>query len=277
MAFSPNVVRNEHGTGLKGPDRHDSRDWRVSANARRLGLRADRPQTHDLLAYMPPVYDQGQLGSCVFQAYRNAREYLTLKVGHKLQPLSALWAYYNCRHRFYPQEADQDTGAYLRDGMKILVGRGMALEKSWPYRPARFNDPPPAATYGPAIAYRNVASYRVDSLSEMVDVIAAGWPVALGFSVYSSFYDAQGHGRVPMPPAGDGILGGHAVLAIGYSFQGNWAGGGYILARNSWGSGATGFTTDGNLRFPMAFINDESTLYDAWAIALRTEEAPPIT
>jgi hypothetical protein len=276
------LFEGRHG-GRKGPDQQDSRDW-LFAHAVRAGRIApplQRPASVTLEADLPPVYDQGQLGSCTAFATRTMREFLSRKVKHPSQPLSPLWLYYETRSRFYPDEVGQDSGAYLRDAVAILRGRGMAREvpvgddvrptECWPYDISKFTVKPPSPTFGPALWYKNVNSYRLQTLNEMLDCLAAGYCFVLGFDVYQNFYDAEGTGRVPMPSGS--IVGGHAQCAFGYALSNKWAGGGYILTRNSWGSGPTGFTPNGDLMFPFDYMSTPRYASDFWAVHLLSEDA----
>jgi C1A family cysteine protease len=59
--------------------------------------------------------------------------------------------------------------------------------------------------------------------------------IAFGFTVYSSFESSEvsSTGIVPLPVEGEGVLGGHEVLLVGYLKDYPEHG----LVRNSWGSG----------------------------------------
>ena len=52
----------------------------------------------------------------------------------------------------------------------------------------------------------------------MQGCLADGCPIVFGFSVYESFESADvAHtGVVPLPPRGETLVGGHAVVAVGY-------------------------------------------------------------
>ena len=64
-----------------------------------------------------------------------------------------------------------------------------------------------------------------------------------GFTVYSSIYQADKTGAIPFPTRGEKILGGHAIMAVGYdsrmTIKNTNPGGvetrGALLIRNSWG------------------------------------------
>ena len=65
-----------------------------------------------------------------------------------------------------------------------------------------------------------------------------------GFTVYASIDRARGTGKIPFPARGENVVGGHAVVAVGYDDHcvirnpnDNSETTGAILIRNSWGSG----------------------------------------
>jgi C1A family cysteine protease len=63
--------------------------------------------------------------------------------------------------------------------------------------------------------------------------------------VYSSYTQASSTGKIPYPTTGEKIVGGHAVVAVGYDdnlkIKNNITGAteykGALLIRNSWGTG----------------------------------------
>ena len=64
-----------------------------------------------------------------------------------------------------------------------------------------------------------------------------------GFTVYNSISQAATTGRIPFPGAGDRVIGGHAMLVVGYDDNlriTNTTSGastiGALIVRNSWGS-----------------------------------------
>ena len=66
-------------------------------------------------------------------------------------------------------------------------------------------------------------------------MLASSLPVMFGFTVYESIKGAT-DGKIPYPVRGESILGGHAVLAVGYDDNltiGDMVGA--FLIRNSWG------------------------------------------
>jgi len=101
--------------------------------------------------------------------------------------------------------------------------------------------------YAYADDLRMTAYYRYDEVgkgpaSVLDDVkrhLAAGIPVEFGFFVYQDVIrKAAGDGRIAAPLSSDKVLGGHAVLAVGYDDNMSFGGGetGALVIRNSWGS-----------------------------------------
>ena len=100
------------------------------------------------------------------------------------------------------------------------------------------------------------------TLSQMKGCLASGYPFVFGFTVYDSFESAEvaKTGVVPMPAPRESVLGGHAVLAVGYD-----DGQQRFIVRNSWG---TGWGMQGYFTIPYAYLTDRGLASDFWTIRL---------
>lgn len=241
------------------PDLPDQRD-RIFA-ARPATLRALPPRV-DLGPACPPVYDQGQLGSCTAQAIAGVLQFDQAKQAQAdVFTPSRLFIYYN--ERVIEGTVDEDAGAMLRDGIKTVAKQGAPHESLWPYVIARFRLKPAAAAYTDGKRHEAILYERLtQSVEQLQACLADGYPFVFGFSVYESFETAAvaRTGRVPMPRRGEVLLGGHAVVATGYVEAER-----RFLVRNSWGAswGRVGYGT-----MPYEYLLDRGLSADFWTIKL---------
>jgi C1A family cysteine protease len=159
------------------------------------------PPKVDLRTKCPPLYDQGQLGSCTANAIAGAIEFDQMKeqLPQVFVP-SRLFIYYN--ERVIEGTVDSDSGAMLRDGIKTVAKQGACPEPMWPYAIAKFKTKPSTACYTEAAKHTAVSYQRlVQSLTQMQGCLASGYPFVFGFTVYESFEsNVVAHtGHAPMP------------------------------------------------------------------------------
>lgn len=187
------------------------------------------PAKVDLRPEMPPVFDQGHLGSCTANSLCGLREYYDLKHGDATE-LSRLFLYWH--EREMEGHVDEDSGASLRDGMKVLHKIGVCPERYFPYQIEHFADKPSEEAEQAAAKYRIKGYHRVRDLHGLKVALAHGMPVAFGMLVFESFESPEvaETGMAPLPQDGEQFLGGHAVLAVGYDDEM-----GCVIVRNSWG------------------------------------------
>jgi len=238
------------------PDLPDSRDHLYAAP---VGVVQAMPLKVDLRRYCPPVYNQGQLGSCTANAIAAAVEFDRRKQKLKDFMPSRLFIYYN--ERVMEHTVDSDSGAMIRDGIKSVAQQGDCPESEWPYAIAQFRTKPPKKCYADALKYKAVLYQRVtQTLSQLKGCLASGFPFVFGFTVYESFESAQvaKTGHASLPQAGDKVVGGHAVLAVGYDDSKQW-----FIIRNSWGDkwGIQGYFT-----LPYAYVTEDNLADDFWTI-----------
>jgi C1A family cysteine protease len=241
------------------PDLPDQRDLLYSAPGEYL--QALPPQV-DLRKNdkFPPVYDQGQLGSCTANAIAGALQFDELKQKEpgSFEP-SRLFIYYN--ERVIENTVSSDSGARIRDGIKSVGSTGYCPETEWPYDITKFADQPPDTCYQDAKKYKAVKYQRViHLLSQMKGCLAAGSPFVAGFSVYESIRNSEVEktGDIPLPRLGERLLGGHAVLIVGYDDTRR-----VFILRNSW---SDGWGNGGYGTLPYIYLGSPFLASDFWVI-----------
>ncbi len=237
------------------PDRPDYRDKLYSAIAsppRKL------PPAVDLSPQCSAVEDQGQLGSCTANALVGNLEFLEKKNGKPVTNLSRLFVYYN--ERVMEGTVKEDAGAMIRDGVKSLVNQGVCSEKQWPYTTSKFAQQPSAACVKAALKRKVISYHRLLSLQDMKKCLAEGYPFVFGFSVYEGFEtpNVAKTGMLELPQPGERQLGGHAIMAVGYTDSTQ-----RLLIRNSWGNdwGLKGYFT-----MPYSYASNSNLSDDFWTI-----------
>ena len=237
------------------PDLPDQRDFLFSAYRPSPPALPDRT---DLTPGCSEIENQGNLGSCTANALAGALEFLGIKDGARFEDFSRLFIYYN--ERAIIGTVRIDSGAMLRDGIKTLARQGACDEKKWPYVISKFSRKPPASCYADALNHQITSYHRILTLDEMLACLAEGFPFVFGFAVYESFESPEvtRTGKVELPSAGERVLGGHAVVAVGYSLADK-----RFLVRNSWGKewGRGGYCT-----MPFRYLEERDLSDDFWTI-----------
>jgi C1A family cysteine protease len=217
------------------------------------------PKAADLRAGMPPIVDQGALGSCTANAVAAALDFDRHKQGRPFEGPSRLFVYYN--ERKDQGTVASDSGASIRESVKAVTRYGACPESEWPYNIVKFTMKPTPKCYADAVAYECLSylSIRQDETA-LKTTVAEGFPAVIGISVYSSFENATvaKSGTVPMPAKRERLLGGHAVCLVGYNdAKRRW------LCRNSWGAG---WGQAGYFTLPYAYLLSTGLSSDFWTL-----------
>lgn len=212
-------------------------------------LESSDPDRVDLRSWCSPIRNQGSLGSCTAQAGVGLLEFFEKKAFGKYIDASPLFLYKATRNLM---QLKGDTGAYIRTTLGAIVLFGVPPEKYWRYTTSifSFDAEPPAFCYAFGENFKAVNYFKFDtagvSPSALLLLIkknlVSGLASMFGFTVYRSIDQAEKKGKIPLPCPNEGVLGGHAVVAVGYddkmvirnescSLETKGA----LLIRNSWG------------------------------------------
>lgn len=231
-------------------DKPDSRDHRVA----RLGLSAAIPASASLRDHVVEVLDQGDTSSCVAHSWAQALRIADMVAGVANPPLpSREYLYFNARA--YDGGPIEDQGTQLRSCAQGIIKFGRPPETAWPFRESYINERPPWEAYREGYDYKGPAGYyRVTTLDELRQAIAAGKPVVGGADVGESIYDATFTGIYDPSPS-EASVGGHALCVVSYDSES------FELV-NSWG---TTYRDGGFFRVSPRFM---SSFTDLWAVHL---------
>lgn len=250
----------------------------MTTTTRRYGWKADLPDQQDLhysaprialppsmdmRPNCPPVYDQLSLGSCTSNSACGAFEFELKKQGLTDFMPSRLFVYYEERRD--QGTTAYDSGASIRESVKVLHKRGVCAESEWPYDLNAYTQEPPESCYQDARKHLTLSYLRVQQdLPQMKTCLAQGYPILIGFTVYPSFEsdEVARSGMVPLPAHGERSIGGHAVLVVGFHDNEQM-----FICRNSWGPD---WGQSGYFMMPYAYLLSRSLASDFWT--LRTVE-----
>jgi C1A family cysteine protease len=222
-------------------------------------------------AFMPPIRDQANRGTCVAFASVACLEYYRARFcGQPGLDLSEQYQFW-----------DMVTATGQRNlvsGFPLLRDRGVCREQTWPYYgnvipPADDQGPAPAAAGAEAPAYtcrtvRQLPDPR--SVPDIQQELSAGRVVGIGIPVYNSWYQSgivRQYGNINVPLPGEVPMPvGHAIALVGYADDPDFAGGGYFIVRNSWDSywATLGVFGPGYGTIPYRYITGFN--WDAWCI-----------
>jgi C1A family cysteine protease len=208
--------------------------------------------------FLPPVRDQGQLGSCTGHGVRGCLLYSLRQKGEVFRragyDLSPLFAYYQAR--VLEDSVAEDAGAEIRDVVKSALKLGVATEASWPYRIERFARKPTETAYTTATWHQVKGGYKAClNIDDILQALSYDIPVTGGFTWFSNSDGPSG--RMPMPGPRDWPEGGHAIWIVDgdpktreFKFQNSWG--------ENWGERGYGYV-------PFEFL-ERGYMDDCWAL-----------
>lgn len=202
------------------PQKHDARDLLLSVEKLEYPVKAG-------ITKLPPIRNQGNIGSCASHAVIGCYETLLLNFKpNRFIEGSELYHYYNAR-KFISKSFPKDTGMTLRDACKTLDKYHMALEYACPYITSKYNEEPPKSAYLTSGLYKIKSYESLLSTEEIKHSIHNKIPVIVGINVHENFMRLKkGENYTPKGK----FVGGHAVVIVGYNDEDDT-----FTIRNSWG------------------------------------------
>ena len=249
------------------PDLPDNRD--LVAKVRKTRAKLQSKVDLRLTGFMPEVYDQSALGSCTANGIAGIFEYEQRRQGLTDYMPSRLFIYYEERRII--NAITYDSGAFIRDGLKVVNKLGAPHEDIWPYNINQFTWAPPQAAYDDGQNHQVIEYATVDNKLEYTvkEILAAGIPITFGFTVYPWFESPDSAGFVK-PVANQQVLGGHCTDLVGYFTFKRIP---YGIIRNSWGKN---WADQGYCYMPLRWICNYWNADDFWVIKSVEGDAPPL-
>ena len=162
---------------------------------------------------------------------------------------SLLFLYYNTRA--IEGAVHIDRGAQIRNALKASAEFGLCDERFMPFEPERFSVQPRPNAYGEATQHQALV-YERCRLEHIRSCLADTIPVVFGATIFENF---EHNGPNIQMPVGS-IVGGHAMLAVGYTSS-------VFIVRNSWGEA---WGDHGYCYVPYDYMLNENLVSDTWAI-----------
>jgi hypothetical protein len=207
-----------------------------------------------------PILDQGAEGSCSGHAESAMMTHLDLKNGQPLLVYSRAFPYYEARLREGMQ--NQDSGAYIRDGLDVLLQMGDCADATMPYVPGQFTTPPSAQAIAEALGHKITSYKQLVNVADVYNLMAAeNRGVIIGTYFYQEWYNPRG-GVFPEPASQP--IGGHAMFCCGYKWMLNpWTNQQQCMIRchNSWG---VGFGDAGHVYLPIDTFDQH--VFERWTV-----------
>jgi C1A family cysteine protease len=222
-----------------------------------LAIAKALPKVVDLRGACPPVYDQGELGSCTGNGTAFLLHFDLLRENlitpDHIGP-SRLAIYYGARA--LEGDIPQDAGAEVRDAVKTTL-RGVVFEDLWPYDVRKFAQKPPPYTRemkDRTMVYRPVAQ----NSTAIRGCLASGYPIVFGFTCFPELDNVGRDGYLSMPSPHDPVMGGHCGALVGYMDAPR-----RYIVRNSWGPrwGDAGY-----FYMPYEYVHRADLSADFWMV-----------
>lgn len=244
------------GLGYMEPDEDTSTiedDIHLSTDDGDGTVSSDLPSKVDLTAYLPPIGNQGNYGTCVawatayncrtwLDAHKNGRKTSQLTSSEIYSP-SDIW-----RGISSSQKNTKCEGTSFQPAFNALVSRGVATWATAPYFSSTSDcDCSTTSTENTDAAKHKIKSYREIKINDVNTVkryLAEGHPVVLGACLGDNYMNASGSTVIYSKGTTNstGMHAYHAMMCVGYDNSKGGSNGAFRIV-NSWGTswGDSGF------------------------------------
>lgn len=200
----------------------------------------DYPKTLDYRSELPEAWNQGTDGPC--SAYSAA----AIKTWHEKRDINLkeeLSPYFV----YYLRENYPEAGMYPRDTMRILQKHGIATAKVFNKNKMKKLEEIPMDVLENAAQHKIEGYAKVSTIEGLKRSLYKNGPAYIAMPVY------HGEWNFWKPTYQTKILGGHALVVVGYTEKG-------FILRNSWG---TGWVDKGHTIYP---YTDWGSHWEIWTL-----------
>ncbi|WP_426683700.1 C1 family peptidase [Xanthomonas translucens pv. undulosa] len=193
------------------------------------------PQRVSLKQWAIEPGDQKQVGSCASWATAHTLAGWYAKfTGHKVTKFAPMYLYTQVN-------GGEDNGSTLEAPLDVALAQGIDTERHYFQGNYDYLTPPTQEEHANAAKYKQPFQYQVifedgsdkgggrPLIQQIKAALAHSTPVAIGFWVRQGFKSLTPTNTVDYDDSSP-ILGGHAVIALGYDEEG-------LVIENSWGTG----------------------------------------
>lgn len=243
-------MNKKFGMGLL-PSSYDSRDYRIS----KIALVAMEHEDEYEVEWMPPVYNQGLIGSCVSFALKTLREVQQYRDNGEYMPLSNGFIYANRL-----PEHHQGEGMHTREALSQLLKDGVCREFMFNLNTfySKMKGMLTPEMYQNAERHRIEAYARAYTRNEVLSAIKELGGVVVAIPIVEDFRNAD---KILDKASGE-IQGYHLVMAYGWKYIDGQL---YLKIRNSWGSS---WGNNGNILMPFDYADGIAF----WAVTDKLDE-----
>ncbi len=199
---------------------------------------ASLPGNLDLSQNLPPVGDQGNLGSCVAWAVAYAAKSYHEKIEEN-------WDLANSQNQFSPSwiynqiNGGQDSGSQIPDALNLVVHQGLDTLANFPYSVNDYTTQPDNTSYINASKYKATSwTYVINNANVIKQLLNDGNVVIASLSIFPDFDNLNNSSNKVYDNLNVGSSRGkHAVVLVGYDDNIQRSNGqGAFKFINSWGT-----------------------------------------